>query len=151
MATRASSAELSALKLKVEEWRARRSRRTRIPEALWDEAVRVAGQAGLWAVAKATRFHYPDLKERAVGAGRRAGRSRALTWRAARRSGRAGTKGTAGAGRGVFVELPRETAGTGTRTVVEFVGQGGDRMRIETAGGVDLAGLARAFLGRDAR
>jgi hypothetical protein len=54
-------------------------------------------------------------------------------------------------GAGAFVALPVDVLGAGTRTVVELVGHGGERMRIEVAGSVDLAGMTRAFFGRDAR
>jgi hypothetical protein len=50
-----------------------------------------------------------------------------------------------------FVELPRVTCGDGARMVVELVGPAGNRMRVEAAGEVDLAGLAQVFFGRDAR
>ena len=152
MARKESSAELSELVEKVDEWRRRRERRTRIPEELWDEAVRVAGRAGLWATAKATRIHYPDLKDRMVKAGLSRGPDRRQASGGGQsQSGHSRPNGMGLAGRAAFVELPRAAMSAGTRTVVEFEGQGGDRMRIEVSGGVDLAGLARAFLARDAR
>ncbi len=151
MAPRESSTELNALAEKLDEWRRRREKRTRIPEELWDEAIRVAERAGLWATAKATRIHYPDLKEKLVKARRHPRRGKGRTEVVEGRSERGRVNGAGPVGRGAFLELPRDAMSVGTRTVVELEGPGGDRMRIEVAGGVDLAGLARAFLARDAR
>jgi len=64
MATREASVELKALKAKVDDWRKQRGKRTRIPEELWGEAVRVAQIDGVWATSRATHFRYPELKER---------------------------------------------------------------------------------------
>lgn len=155
MATKEFSAELTALAAKMDEWRRGREKRTRIPEELWDETIHLAKRAGLWATAKATRIHYPDLKERVgvakvQGPVRLAGRA-AMTGGAGGRAGCGRANGTGVASRASFVELPRAAMSAGMKTVVEFEGKGGDRMRIEVSGGVDLAGLARAFYVRDAR
>jgi hypothetical protein len=146
---RETSAELKALKKKVNEWRKRRDRRTRIPQELWEEAVRTAEIDGVWARSRATRFNYPELKERLAGARRRRALvpTRMVTDRVGDGSDSDGTDG----GREAFVELCMRSAGDGKRTVVELMRHSGDRMRVEVAGGVDLAGLARAFFGRDAR
>jgi hypothetical protein len=152
MGTRATSAKLDAFKSRVDEWRRQRGKRTRIPEELWDEAVRVAETDGLWATSKAARFHYPDLKERLEKARHRP--AQGLTGITGPLRGRPGSPqdhGRARADAEAFVEVPMSVSDAAARTVVELVGSGGDRMRVEAAGGVDLAGLARAFFGRDAR
>lgn len=146
---RETSNELKALKADVEEWRKRRGKRTRIPERFWAEAVRVAAIDGVWAASRATRFRYPELKQRLATAAPRP--VVALLRTAAQPPAGGRGKGAAHAGSGAFVELSMDAIGAGARTVVELMGQSGDRMRIEAAGGVDLAGLARAFFGRDAR
>lgn len=152
MATKEFSTELSALAAKMDDWRRGREKRTRIPEGLWDEAIQVAKQAGLWATAKATRIHYPDLKERVAKVQARRADGRPARARGADgQGGRGRANGTGLVGPAAFVELPRAAMSPATKTVVEFEGKGGDRMRIEVSGGVDLAELARAFLVRDSR
>lgn len=148
MAARETSAGLDALRVKVDDWRRRRGKRTRIPAELWDEAVRVAETDGLWAASKAARFHYPDLKQKFESA--RHGPVQALRRIASDPAEGHQANGVAHANAGSFVELPMALLGAGTKTVVELVAPCGDRMRVEAAG-VDLAGLVRAFFGRDAR
>ena len=150
MTTREASVELKALKAKVDDWWKRRGRRTRIPDELWAEAVKVAQIDGVWGTSRATRFQYPELKERLTTALRAP--VPALMGKVVEPpcgGGRA--NGVRAHGGEAFVELSMDALGARTRTVVELVGQGGDRMRVDAFGGVDLAGLARAFFGGDAR
>lgn len=149
MATRREpSAELTTLKERVDQWRKQRRRRTRIPRELWEAAVKVAQIDGLWATARATHFHYPDLKQR-LAAARRA---HALEVTRTRDDGASvGRPSWGAAERGTFVELSLDPMGRSRPTVVELVGARGDRMRVEAATDLDLVGLARAFFGRDGR
>lgn len=112
-----------------------------VPEGLWKAAVEVARVAGVHATSKALRFNYYSLKDRLAQAD-----SAALTQRKPD-------------GNAAFVEvqmlsLPslaaRESA-VDDRTVVEFVGIGGARMRIDVTGTsrVDVVGLAQAFWSRE--
>ena len=58
-----TSRELRRLEKRVTAWRSGTGgRRTRIPEELWSEAVKVAGKCGLHATVHATRFNYRRLK-----------------------------------------------------------------------------------------
>jgi hypothetical protein len=147
MATREASIELKALKAKVDDWRKRRGKRTRIPEELWAEAVTVAQIDGVWATSRAAHFRYPDLKERL----RTALRVSVPAGKVVEPPGGGRANGATTYGGEAFVELSMDALGARTRTVVELVGRGGDRMRVEACGGVDLTGLARAFFGGDER
>jgi hypothetical protein len=135
-ANEATTEQLKALCRRVEHWRAHREGRSRVPEDLWDAAVEVARVEGVHATSKALRFNYYGIKDRLVLAD-----STALTRRKPDRDT-------------TFVEVqmpsvpslvPRESADD--RTVVELVGTGGARMRIDIAGasGVDVVALAHAF------
>jgi hypothetical protein len=141
-ATEATTEQLKALCRRVEHWRAHRDGgRSRVPEDLWDAAVEVARVEGVHATSKALRFNYYGIKDRLVLAD-----SAALTQR----------KPDLDA---TFVEVrmpsppslgPRGSA-VEDRTVVELVGTGGARMRIDVTGPshVDVVGLARAFWSRE--
>jgi hypothetical protein len=112
-----------------------------VPEDLWNAAVEVARVEGVHATSKALRFNYYSLKDRLVRAD-----SAALTRRKPDRDP-------------TFVEVqmpslpslaPRESP-INDKTVVELVGTGGARMRIDVTGTsrVDVVGLAQAFWSRE--
>jgi hypothetical protein len=136
-----TTAQLQALRGRVEHWRAHRDGgRSRVPEDLWNAAVEVARVAGVHATSKALRFNYYSLKDRLVRAD-----STALTPRKPDREA-------------TFVEVqmparpslaPQQEA-VSDKTVVELVGTGGARMRIDVSGTsrVDVVGLAQAFWSR---
>jgi len=138
----ATTAQLEALRGRVEHWRAHRDGgRSMVPEDLWRAAVEVARVAGVHATSKALRFNYYSLKDRLVRAD-----STALTPRKPDREA-------------IFVEVqmparpslaPRQEA-VSDKTVVELVGTGGARMRIDVTGAsrVDVVGLAQAFWSRE--
>jgi hypothetical protein len=114
-----------------------------VPEDLWKAAVEVARIAGVHATSKALRFNYYSLRDRLVRAD-----SAALTQRKPDRDA-------------TFVEVqmhslpslpslaPREST-VEDKTVIELVGTGGARMRIDVTGTsrVDVVGLAQAFWSR---
>ena len=111
------------------------------PEDLWNAAVDVARVEGVYATSKALRFNYYSLKGR-LGLADRAGPSR-------KRADHPATF--------VEVQMPappspalRDSA-AGGQTVVELVGTGGARMRIDVTGTsrVDVVGLAQAFWSRE--
>ena len=142
-ASGATTAQLEVLCGRVEHWRAHRDGgRSMVPEELWNAAVEVARVEGVHATSKALRFNYYSLKDRLVRAD-----SAALTRRKPDRDARA-----------TFVEVqmpalplaPRESA-VNDKTVVELVGTGGARMRIDVTGTsrVDVVGLAQAFWSRE--
>jgi hypothetical protein len=153
--TRTTSKELARLCARVTRWREREGGRgSRVPDALWQEAVEVAERAGLHATARATRFNYQRLKEQREGA--------AATERKARAAGNdvasvarerdtgepvLGEGGKVGMNRR-FVAVRMPAAPTASRTSIELVGRHGDQMRVEVAGDIDVIGLAQAFWGR---
>ena len=93
---RKNSRELMAVQRRVEAWRRRGGggRGSRIPEELWNEAVEVAQVAGVHATARALRFNYERLKERAgQSAGKQSGNAseiRGIGAAAAQRRGESG-------------------------------------------------------------
>lgn len=167
---RPTSTELNELSQRVAAWReSNGGRRARIPEQLWQDAVRVAAVVGVWPTAKATRFNYEALRDRVkqAGGGRAVGKPRAKggaavakRGRIARANGAAGAvvaiagpvKRAVGAPNGStgasFIELEMGQLGGAGRTVIDLVDRHGDRMRVDLAGGVDVVGLVRSFWSR---
>ena len=137
----ATTEQLEALRGRVAHWRAHREGgRSMVPVDLWNAAVEVARVAWVHATSKALRFNYYSLKDRLERAD-----SAALT---PRKPDRGATF--------VEVQMPslpslasRESA-VNDKTVVELVGTGGARMRIDVTGAsrVDVVGLAQAFWSR---
>lgn len=123
---RTTTRELMAVQRRVEAWRRRGGggRRSRIPEELWNEAVEVARVAGLSATARALRFDYERLKERA---GESAGKQ----------SGKASQ----------FVALQLPHLNGGANLVVDLTGREGEQVRIELSGvsGMEMVALAQAL------
>lgn len=124
--------DLQTLSERLERWRQQREGGgARLPQELWDDAVRVARVQGIHPTAKALRFNYYDLKKRVERAESETGEDK----------------------KGAFVEVQMSEVGAGvadSKMVVELVGSGGARMRIEVgdARSVDVAGLAHAFWSR---
>jgi hypothetical protein len=58
---------LVSLRRRFEEWRRTRKTRSRIPEPLWDAAMKLADAYGLHRTAKALRVNYYALKKRVEG------------------------------------------------------------------------------------
>jgi len=136
---RAQGPELVALQAQVQRWRQqRKSPRSRVPEGIWHEAVRIAEIEGVHATSKALRFNYYDLKKRVQAVQQAKLATKPVE------PAQPATDAT-------FVELevaPSPDAGRSSgRVVVELTGRGGERMRIEAsdAGGLDMAGMVQAF------
>ena len=125
---RTTSRDLMAVQRRVEAWRRTSGGRgSRIPEELWNEAVEVAQVAGLHATARALRFNYERLKERA---------------------GQSAGKQNGKASQFVALELPRLNGGT--HLVVDLAGREGEQIRIELSGlsGMDVVALAQTLCKR---
>ncbi len=60
-------ARLASLRRRFEDWRRTRKVRSRIPEPLWNAAVKLAKKHGLHRTAKALRVNYYALKKRVEG------------------------------------------------------------------------------------
>jgi hypothetical protein len=56
--------QIEQIQKRLEAWRKTHKKRTRIPNRLWNEAVKVAGQNGLYKTARALRLDYNALKKR---------------------------------------------------------------------------------------
>jgi len=132
MATRKARgipAPLENTRRRFERWRQTRPPKSRIPEALWAAAVRMAESYGLARTASVLRLDYYSLKKR-------------LEQNAVHRSKTppAGVKAT-------FVELPRPMQPAVAECVVELEDGAGVKMRIHLKGGEapDLVALTRSF------
>ena len=70
------SESLVLLQQKLEQFRSTRAGRTRLPEALWQAAVELAKQHGLYQTARRLRLDYTCLKKRLNSQGGSPGRSK---------------------------------------------------------------------------
>jgi len=61
---RSTTARIQAIRGRVDAWRRRRRSGQRMPEALWAEAVDVAGEVGVYASARGIGIDYGSLKSR---------------------------------------------------------------------------------------
>ena len=122
------SESLILLQQKLEQFRSARTGRTRLPEALWQAAVELAKQHGVYPTARRLRLDYTCLKKRLGGMGGKAGRSKQEKPAAS------------------FVELfPRPAQPE--ECIIEMETAGGSRMRVQWKSGQapDWTGLLRAW------
>jgi hypothetical protein len=119
---------IAHLQRQLDQFRSTQSQRTKLPESLWQAAVELARQHGVYAVAHPLRLDYMGLKKRLGGV---------PSFR------RKATKPA-------FVELIAPRPATLEDCVIEFESAGGGKMRIhwKAATPPDWAGLLRAW--RDA-
>jgi len=119
---------VAQLQRQLDQFRSTQPRRTKLPESLWQAAVELARQHGVYSVAHPLRLDYMGLKKRLGGA-------------SARR--RKATKPA-------FVELIGPDRAQLEECVIDFESSGGSKMRIQwkTAAPPDWASLLRAW--RDA-
>jgi hypothetical protein len=127
---------LEAVRRRFERWRLTHTPRSRIPDALWDAAVRLAGRCGVHRTARALRLQYYSLKDRVER------QSAVVSERSTRYGGPA------------FLELsPPADHGLAGMPVnacectLELEDAGGAKMRVhlKTAQPPDLAALSRSF------
>ncbi len=132
---RALSAGVRELRGRIEQWRRTRKSRCRMPEPLWDAAVALAQEHGVYGISQALRVSYDSLKTRLA--------------RAAKADGR-------GLGQAVgaeFIELAAASpimAPPMAGTVVEVVERNGTKLTIRLAAGtkLDVAALMKGFRSR---
>ena len=100
--------------------------RTRLPESLWQAAVELARQHGLYSVAHPLRLDYVQLKKRLGGVARSPKRRQPTP---------------------AFVELIAAHPATVSECVIEFESSVGGKMRIQWKGSAapDWASLLRAW------
>ena len=129
---RRSSIDLQRVHARVERWRATRTKRSPMPEALWKSAVALARSEGLYPVARDLGLNYENLKARVA-----AGSSRS-------------SKRVAPVPAG-FVELPPPVAVSAVAPsgpVLEWVDRAGAKLtiRLPAEQEVDVERLAARFL-----
>ena len=114
------------LQRQLEQFRSTRPHRTKLPETLWQAAVELARQHGLYSVAHPLRLDYMRTEEAA--------------WRRSEICGKEGTKPA-------FVELVAAHPATMSECVIEFESSIGGKMRIQWKGSAapDWVSLLRAW------
>jgi hypothetical protein len=119
---------IAQLQRQLEQFRSAQSARTKLPESLWQAAVELARQYGIYPVSHPLRLNYMGLKKRLGGAPR-------LRPKAAKAA---------------FVELITPGREQLEECVIEFESTGGSKMRIQwkTTTPPDWTNLLRAW--RDA-
>ena len=115
---------ITQLQRQLEQFRSTRQARAKLPESLWQAAVELARQHGIYAVAHPLRLDYTRLKQRLDGIPSRRKPPKPA-----------------------FVELVGGGAATPPECVIEFESADGDKMRIQWKAVVppDWAGLLRAW------
>ena len=116
---------ITQLQRQLDQFRSTQPRRTKLPESLWQSAVELARQHGVYAVAHPLRLDYTGLKKRLGGS---PGRRRKLA-------------------KPAFVELIAPPPGKLDEWVIEFESSRGAKMRIQWKATTppDWASLLRAW------
>ena len=116
---------IAQLQRQLEQFRSSQPSRTKLPESLWQAAVELARQHGVYAVAHPLRLDYTRLKQRLGGVPNR------------RRK----------ASKPAFIELIGGGSATLPECVIEFESANGSKMRIQWKATVppDWASLLRAW------
>lgn len=122
---------IAAVRSRIERWRSTRPGRGPMPEDLWEEAVALAREHGLYRIARALPVDYGALKKRLE------------------RGGNAEPAGFVEVDASRLLGAPEPVS---AGAVVELSAGDGARLTVRLAAGeaVDLVGLARAFWGRGA-
>ena len=107
-----------------DEWRKTRTKRTPIPEALWEAAVRLVPEHSVYQVAKHLHLDYKILKERVHQRNTQSSLN--------------------------FIEVDAKQLVPGSECVIEMEHRDGSRVRVSFRGGLqpDLLEIARAFWSR---
>ena len=116
---------IAQLQRRFDEFRSSRPHRAKLPETLWESAVELARQHGLYSVAHRLRLDYVQLKKRLGGV----------------------SDVRKKAAKPTFVELVAAHPATMSECVVEFESSIGSKMRIQWKGSStpDWASLLRAW------
>ena len=119
---------IAQLQRQLEQFRSSQPGRTKLPESIWQAAVELARQYGIYAVAHPLRLDYTRLKQRLGGIDADASLPR---------------KGNSPA----FIELLGRTPAVLPECVIEFESASGGKMRIQWKATVppDWASLLRAW------
>jgi hypothetical protein len=144
------SRELAALCGQLVQWRKHGGggRGKRIPAAVWQQAAAVARVDGVLATARATRLNLERLQACAAAA-EATPSPRGI---ARRRSGRQGdealAKSHAQPHGPQFVSVQLAPSTRRPALTIELISRSGERMRIESADGLDLADVVHSFWSR---
>jgi hypothetical protein len=116
---------ITQLQRQLEQFRSTRPTRTKLPESLWQAAVELARQHGIYAVAQPLRLDYTRLKQRLNGVPNRLRKP----------------------ARPTFVELTSSAGATLPECVIEFESASGGKMRVHWKAAVppDWVSLLRAW------
>jgi hypothetical protein len=116
---------ITQLQRQLEQFRSSQPGRTKLPESLWQAAVELARQHGIYAVTHPLRLDYTRLKQRLSGDSNR----------------------QRPASKPAFVELIGGGSATVPECVIEFESANGSKMRIQWKAAVapDWASLLRAW------
>ena len=102
--------QIEQVQKRLDAWRKTRKRRSRIPDHLWESAVKAAGQYGLHKTAKALHLDYNALKKRLKTV----------------------TDGNKSAP--AFIELIPPASSSNTECLIELESRNGEKMRIHLKG-----------------
>jgi hypothetical protein len=116
---------ITQLQHQLEQFRSTRPARTKLPESLWQAAVELARQHGIYAVAQPLRLDYTRLKQRVDGIPNRPRKP----------------------SKPAFIELIGSGAATLPECIIEFESASGGKMRIQWRAVVspDWTSLLRAW------
>ena len=116
---------ITQIERQLEQFRSTRPARTRLPESLWQAAVELARQHGIYAVAHPLRLDYTRLKQRLDGIPSRLRKP----------------------AKPAFIELIGSRAATLPECIIEFESASGGKMRIQWKAAVspDWTSLLRAW------
>jgi len=116
---------ITQLQRQLEQFRSSRPARTKLPESLWQAAVQLARQHGIYAVAHPLRLDYTRLKQRLGGMPSPPRKHK----------------------KPAFVELIGDGVAALPECVIEFESRSGGKMRIQWKAAVppDWTGLLRAW------
>ena len=107
MTSRSQVGTMGQVRRQLERWRGNRKKGARIPEPIWQAAVEVAREHGLWQTAKELRLDYYSLQDRVA---------------------------SSNGDTGEFIEIPLPATAMRPDCVVEIEDGRGARMRVELQG-----------------
>jgi hypothetical protein len=146
------SRELAALCGQLAQWRKHGGggRGKRIPDGVWQQAAAVARVDGVLATARATRLNLERLQACVAAAEA----TPALRGIARRQSGRQGDEALARSHAQPqgpqFVSVQLAPSARRPALTIELISRSGERMRIESADGLDVADVVHSFWSRRA-
>lgn len=121
--------EVERVRRRFERWRRTRTKKTRVPERLWQAAVAVAGSCGASRTAQTLGLDYYELRKRL--------------------GDDTGATAVEGAGIGSFVEVVRSVPAVDEACVVEVESGEGSKLRVHLKGRPEAGWLRSLLFGRE--